>query len=209
MTTTVAILYPGAMGAALASVLHARNPTLRLVTSITGRSSATLSRATAAGLTDVPLPTAVAESDLIVSILPPSAAVPLAREVAALLQANPRSPPPIYVDANALAPATVSEIAGVLGDGTPLVDACVIGLPPKAAEGGEGFSYEPTVYLSADSRWKAELQRAAEVLGGETGWKNVKTMPDAGAGGASALKLSYAGIMKASVGIGALMVLGE
>jgi len=199
---TIAFLYPGAMGSALAGVLHARNPSWRLLTAINGRSEATLARARAVGLETVDLPTVVGASDAIISILPPSAAVDLAADVSRILQANPRKVPPVYVDANAVSPETMARIAAVLGDNVPLIDASVIGLPPTDTK-------EPTVYLSSDPKWRAQLQEVAGLLGGETGWKKVKVLPDAGAGGASALKMCYGGLNKGTIGLAALMVLCE
>lgn len=211
MASTIAILYPGAMGAALATVLHARNPSLRLLTSIAGRSASTLARAEAAGLENVSLATVVAESDIIFSILPPSAAVELATSVAALLAANPRSSSgsgnpapaaPVFVDANAVSPETLGKIGDILGE-TPLVDASIIGLPPRLADG-----YEPTLYLAADARWAAQLKYVGDALGGDRGLGKVKILADAGAGGASALKMCYGGLAKGTNGLAAITVLG-
>lgn len=212
MASTIAILYPGAMGAALATVLHARNPSLRLLTSIAGRSASTLARAEAAGLENVSLATVVAESDIIFSILPPSAAVELATSVAALLAAHPRSSSssgsasapaaPVFVDANAVSPETLGRIGDILGE-TPLVDASIIGLPPRLADG-----YEPTLYLAADARWAAQLKYVGDALGGDRGLSKVKILADAGAGGASALKMCYGGLAKGTNGLAAITVLG-
>ncbi|RSH82426.1 uncharacterized protein EHS24_007395 [Apiotrichum porosum] len=211
MASTIAILYPGAMGAALATVLHARNPSLRLLTSIAGRSASTLARAEAAGLENVSLATVVAESDIIFSILPPSAAVELATSVAALLAAHPRSSSssgsasapaaPVFVDANAVSPETLGRIGDILGE-TPLVDASIIGLPPRLADG-----YEPTLYLAADARWAAQLKYVGDALGGDRGLSKVKILADAGAGGASALKMCYGGLAKGTNGLAAITVL--
>lgn len=193
---TIGILFPGAMGSGLARTLHARAPAIRLLTAVTGRSSATLERAAGAGLENLPLADVVAAADILVSILPPSSALDLARDVAALLKSQARKP--IYVELNAVSPASMGEIAAVLGPDVPLVDGSVIGLPPK-----EG--YDPRVYLSSAPEWGAQLAHIAEVLG--QGW-TVRVLKSGGAGGASALKMCHGGTQKGATGLAALLVLG-
>jgi 3-hydroxyisobutyrate dehydrogenase-like beta-hydroxyacid dehydrogenase len=201
---TIAFLYPGAMGTALAALLHERAPHLRLLTSVAGRSSSTVERASAAGLVNVPLTQLVAEADILLSVLPPSAALPLAEEVSALLQTTKRTTPLIYVDANAVAPATMDAIAHALGPDVPLIDASIIGLPPAGAK-------EPAVYLAAEGKWTAQLDAVARALGGENGerWGKVRILKDAGAGAASALKMCYGGLAKGTIGLAALLILCE
>ncbi|KAL1412148.1 hypothetical protein Q8F55_003154 [Vanrija albida] len=194
---TIGILYPGAMGAGLARTLHARAPALRLLTAVGARSPETRERAAAAGLEDLPLAQVVAEADILVSILPPASALPLAREVAALLAASGRPKRPIYVELNAVSPATMGDIAAALGPETPLVDGSVIGLPPK-----EG--YDPRVYLSSAPEWGPQLAHVAALL--SQGW-TVRVLHKGGAGGASALKMCHGGTQKGATGLAALLVL--
>jgi 3-hydroxyisobutyrate dehydrogenase-like beta-hydroxyacid dehydrogenase len=83
----------------------------------TGRSPETRERAELAGLEDVgTLEDVVRRSEVILSICPPHAALEVARSVAGF--------DGIYVDANAVSPATAREIGG------RFVDGGIIGPPP-------------------------------------------------------------------------------
>lgn len=197
--TRIAFLYPGSMGSSLAARLHARSPSLRLLTSITGRSDATLARATAAGLVDVPLGDLVDEADIIISILPPSAALDLAKTIRTLLTERPRTSAPIYIDANAVNPSTMVEIAHALGPDIPLIDGCVIGAVAKG-------DWVPRLYLASDDKWASQLKQAADTLAANDGL-NVHVMEGAGAGAASALKMAYGGLAKGYTGLGAALIL--
>ncbi|RSH81526.1 hypothetical protein EHS25_006148 [Saitozyma podzolica] len=209
---TVAFLYPGSMGASLARTLSQRLPHLTLLTSLSGRSSSTRQRALHSGLTDVPFPDLVARSDVIISILPPSEAVPLAKQVKQViadldLSARPRpaSSPLIYLDANAISPSTASEISSLLRQGgIPFVDGCVIGGPAR-----EG--YDPKVYVSAGKEYEHHMRDLAHVLTGGAPGKGLKIemLEDAGEGAASALKMCYGGTTKGTTALATMLVLGE
>jgi 3-hydroxyisobutyrate dehydrogenase-like beta-hydroxyacid dehydrogenase len=121
----VGVLHPGAMGAAVGSALRPRAGAV--IWAAAGRSTATSKRAELADLVGVPDVAALARrSDLIVSVCPPHAAREVAGEVAAALAGTGRAP--VYVDANAVSPATVDAIAGTLGAGA-VVDGAIIGPP--------------------------------------------------------------------------------
>jgi 3-hydroxyisobutyrate dehydrogenase-like beta-hydroxyacid dehydrogenase len=121
----VGILHPGAMGAALGSALKPRAGTV--IWAAAGRSHATSKRAEIADLVAVPDVAELARrAHVIVSICPPHAALEVAEQVAAALAG--RADPPLYVDANAVAPATVQEIGRLLGEHR-VVDGAVIGRP--------------------------------------------------------------------------------
>ncbi|MFC4947865.1 DUF1932 domain-containing protein [Pseudonocardia sp. GCM10023141] len=121
----IGVLHPGAMGASLGSALK---PAAGVVIwAVAGRGDATAKRAELADLVGVPDVAALARrSDVIISICPPHAARQVAGEVAAALA--DRSDRPIYVDANAVAPATVVGIGELLGSDN-VVDGAVIGPP--------------------------------------------------------------------------------
>jgi len=91
-----------------------------------GRGSATAARAAAAGLIDAGTVTEIAlRCDVIVSVCPPHAALDTAREVAGAGFGG------LYVDANAISPATAGEVAGIVaGGGAGCVDGGIIGTPP-------------------------------------------------------------------------------
>src|SRR5207249_9705127 len=102
---TVGLLHPGEMGAAVGAVL--RDQGYPVAWASAGRSDDTRARADAAGLEDagsiVELPR---RSDVIVSVCPPHAALEVAGSV--------RGFEGVFVDANAVAPATAREVAAMM-----------------------------------------------------------------------------------------------
>ena len=167
--TTIGLLHPGDMGAALGARLRERGHDV--VWAADGRSAATRERADAAGLRDAGSPRALcAASDIVLSVCPPHAALDVARAVAGYTG--------VFVDANAIAPATVEEVRAVVeGAGGRFVDGGIVGPPPRR----EGTT---RLYLSgADAALVAgAFDRTcveAPVLGPQPGT-------------ASALKMAYA-----------------
>jgi 3-hydroxyisobutyrate dehydrogenase-like beta-hydroxyacid dehydrogenase len=118
----VGLLHPGEMGAAVGSRIEAD-----VVWASEGRSDET--RLRAEGFRDAgTLAALLAESDLILSICPPHAAVEVAASCAGFAG--------IYVDANAISPAHAQEIAA---------------LQPRFVDGGIiGGPDAPALYLSGD-----------------------------------------------------------
>lgn len=155
--STVAFLYPGATGASLARVLAARRPHLKLVTSLQGRSQATISRAESCGLINVPFADLIAQSDVILSILPPSSAVSLAKKVIAHVKPEKK---PIFIDANAISPETAAQISSIFeAEDIPFIDGCIIGFPAT-----EDFSSIPKLYLSASAERENLMQEVVPNL---------------------------------------------
>jgi L-threonate 2-dehydrogenase len=199
MTLFVAIIAPGAMGAAVGKRLSAHG--VRVLTSLTGRSDATVARARDAGMAAAS-DAEIAAADFILSILPPGDALALAQRFAPILSAS--NAKPVYVDCNAINPATVTRVAEAIGPtGCPFVDAGIIGPPPppipraQAGEGGLGAS-GPRFYASGEAagRFAALRQYGLDVR-----------VLDGPLAAASALKMSYAGITKGTQAIGAAMML--
>jgi 3-hydroxyisobutyrate dehydrogenase-like beta-hydroxyacid dehydrogenase len=187
MQPVVAVIAPGMMGSAVAGRLVENGVTVR--TSLAGRSQATVARAKAAGMTDVP-DDQIVGSDIILSILPPGDALGLAERLVPLLRGAEKKP--IYVDCNALDPATVVRISRVVQEtGATFVDGGIIGGPPKPG-------YSPKIYLSGEA-----APRVAELA------KYGLQMPiqPGPIGAASAMKMSYAGITKGFTALGAAMML--
>jgi 3-hydroxyisobutyrate dehydrogenase-like beta-hydroxyacid dehydrogenase len=120
---TVGILHPGEMGAAVAAALAGAGH--EVLWAPAGRSAATRARAREAGLADAGDPAALAgRSDVVLSICPPHAALGVARAVAGFAG--------VYVDANAVAPATARAVAAVVqAGGATYVDGGIIGPPPR------------------------------------------------------------------------------
>jgi len=106
------------MGAAVGAVLRGQGS--RVVWASEGRSVETRARAEAAGLEDMGTVAEAARSDVVLSICPPHAAV----DVAHSLQGFGG----VYVDANAISPATAARVAGAVEE---FVDGGIVGPPPR------------------------------------------------------------------------------
>src|SRR6185503_12624732 len=118
--TTIGLLHPGEMGAAVGKCLAGAGH--RVLWVAEGRSAATKERAEAAGLTGVPFTEMVTRSDVIVSVCPPHAALDMARQVAGFRG--------LYLDANAISPATAGEVAAIVeAGGADFADGGIIGPP--------------------------------------------------------------------------------
>jgi len=127
----IGVLHPGAMGASIGSALKSVAGVVIWAAAVRG--DAAFKRAELADLVGVPDLAALARrADVIISICPPHAARDVAEQVAAAVEGRPDRP--IYVDANAVAPATVVGIGELLGTDN-VVDGAVIG--PPAWERGE------------------------------------------------------------------------
>jgi 3-hydroxyisobutyrate dehydrogenase-like beta-hydroxyacid dehydrogenase len=186
MNPVVAVIAPGAMGAAVGRRLTEHG--LKVLTSLTGRSAETTARAGAAGIAPAG-DDEIARADFLLSILPPGDAVGLAQRFAPALAASNNKP--VYVDCNAVSPATVERIAAAVAPtGCPFVDAGIIGAPPRADYAG------PTFYASG-----REASRFAAL--GQFGLK-IRVL-DGPLSAASALKMSYGGITKGATAIASAM----
>jgi 3-hydroxyisobutyrate dehydrogenase-like beta-hydroxyacid dehydrogenase len=173
---------------AVAARLTERGATV--LTSLAGRSAATAARAAKAGMRDAP-DADLAGADFVLSILPPGDAVSLAERLAPALRASRTKP--VYVDCNAIDPATARRVAAVVeATGAAFVDGGIIGPPP------EPDSKNTRIYLSGE-----HAPRAAALA--EYGL----SMPiqEGPVGAASAMKMSYAGITKGFTALGAAMML--
>jgi 3-hydroxyisobutyrate dehydrogenase-like beta-hydroxyacid dehydrogenase len=185
---SVAVIAPGGMGAAVGARLAERGA--RVVTLLEGRSEASVKRAVAASMTPVS-DIEVAAADVVLSIVPPGQALALADRLQPALRAANRKP--IYVDCNAVGPATVKDIAATIsGTDCPFVDGGIIGGPPRAGYDG------PSIYISGPEAVRVEWL-------GQFGLK-VRAMAGA-VGDASALKMSYGGLTKGVIALGSALVL--
>ena len=188
MTPTIAVISAGAMGSAVGARLAANGA--HVLTSLTGRSEPTIARARAANMQPASDADLVA-ADLFLSIVPPDQALPLATWFAAQMRgANTH---PIYVDLNAINPATARDVAATITrSGARFVDGSIIGHPPRPNTTGTTF------YLSGpDAPSAAPLAEHGLAIKTLTG--------DIGA--ASALKMTYAGLTKGFSALGAAMIL--
>jgi 3-hydroxyisobutyrate dehydrogenase-like beta-hydroxyacid dehydrogenase len=178
-----AVLYPGEMGCAVAKELVAAG--WDVCTHLSGPSLVCRGDAEAAAIaTMTSLEEAMAASDLVISLVPPAAAVEVAAAAAEAALRSARRP--LYLDANSVSPATVTSVsATVAAAGLDCVDGAFLG---SAAELGG----RTRLYLSGPrcDELAAVLPEAlhAESLGPHVG-------------GASALKLAFAGFNKGLVAL--------
>lgn len=198
MAPIVAVIAPGLMGAAVGKRLVDNG--LKVVTSLENRSQETVARAKNAGMAAVS-DEELASADFILSILPPGDALTLAERLVPTLTAS--NAKPIYVDCNAINPATLERVAAAIAvTDCPFVDAGIIGPPPvkpspRTQEGRVDIS-GPRFYASGPAAPRFAILRDygldVRLLGGVLG-------------AASALKMSHAGIAKGATAIGAAMIL--
>lgn len=143
-----------------------------------GRSEATVKRAHEVGFTDAgSVADLAASSNVVLSICPPSAAVDVARQCQGFCG--------LYVDANAINPVTMDDVAAVLGEAR-VVDGGIIGLPPQPGGGTR-------LYLAG-----AHSKEAAGLF---VGTDLEAVVMEGGVGTASALKMAYAGWTKGSMAL--------
>jgi 3-hydroxyisobutyrate dehydrogenase-like beta-hydroxyacid dehydrogenase len=117
--TTIGVLHPGAMGAAVGAALVSSGHDVFWASA--GRSEQSHQRAREAGLRDVVRVDAlIAESEMVLSICPPHAALQVARRAIGISG--------IFVDANAISPDTSARIGALIGGA--YVDGGIIGPPP-------------------------------------------------------------------------------
>ncbi len=175
MTSAIGILHPGEMGAAVGAALRARGRDVAWASA--GRSPETAARAAAAGLRDAGSIAALAQTcDLIVSVCPPHAAAAVAGAV--------RGFGGIYVDANAVSPATARALAADVA--ATFVDGGIIGPPPRTAG-------TTRLYLSG-----AAAPAVAEAFAGSTLEPRVVSERP---GDASAVKMTYAAWTKGTAAL--------
>jgi 3-hydroxyisobutyrate dehydrogenase-like beta-hydroxyacid dehydrogenase len=176
------------MGAAVGKRLADRGA--KVLTSLAGRSTASAARARDAGMIAAS-DGEIAAADFILSILPPGEALALAQHFAPVLAAS--NGKPVYVDCNAINPATVERVAATIAPtGCSFVDCGIIGAPPKGDDAG------PRFYASGEA--------ATRFAGLRQYGLDVRVL-DGAPSAASALKMSYAGITKGTQAIGAAMIL--
>jgi L-threonate 2-dehydrogenase len=188
---TVAVIGAGEMGSAVARRL--RKMGARVITELKGRSEQSARRVADAGLEviddDERL---VREANFILSIVPPGVACAVAERFRRALIKTDRKP--LFVECNAIAPATVRRIEAILSEtGCGFVDAGIIGGPPPIDDLLKG----PRFYASG---------RHAQIFARLTQYGLDVAVLEAPVGAASALKLSYAGLTKGFTALGTAMI---
>ena len=172
MSVTIGVLHPGEMGSGVAASAKAAGARVLWVSE--GRGAATRKRAEAEGLEDVgTLARLAREAQVILSVCPPASAMDLAKEVAA------RRFTGIYVDGNAIAPATTRKVGEIMtGAGATYIDGGIVGPPPRKP----GVT---RLYLSGSG--------AHDVAAMLNGGLLEAIALDGPIGAASAVKMAYAG----------------
>jgi putative dehydrogenase len=190
--TTFAIVAMGDMGSAVAKRVVERGA--RVLTSLHGRSVESAERAAKAGAEavedDAEL---VSQADFIFSIVPPAQAHEFAARMLPHINAAVRKP--VFVDCNALAPATVRELAAPFEAAQlPFVDVGIVGPSWNARGDSPRFfaSGDPADRFAALTKFGLDIR----VLSNEVG-------------DASALKMTFSGITKSVRAVGAVMMLGS
>jgi len=182
----IAILGQGMMGAAVGALLRKRGA--EVLTPLEGRSEASRARAQDAGMRPATLLEA-GHCDMILSIVPPDAAVEVCRSTLPHL-----APSTLYVDCNAIHPEEARRIGALVEQtGAHFADGAILGGPPSA----DGARL-PLFYLAGDGRYEAARL-------GDFGLR--VELLDAPAGSASALKMALAGISKGMTGLLAQMTM--
>ena len=181
MPVNLGLLHPGEMGVTVGAALVESGHAVHWLAA--GRSAETRARARSSGFrSHGSLPALLEQATGVISVCPPHAAAEVAGAVAAEGFSG------IYVDANAVAPATAREIAGIVGAnagivGANYVDGGIVG-PPARSRG------TTRLYLSGPgagdvAAWFSQGFVEAVVLG-------------EGLAEASALKMCYAAYTKGS-----------
>ncbi|HXN85438.1 MAG TPA: DUF1932 domain-containing protein [Candidatus Binataceae bacterium] len=191
MTETVVVIGSGEMGTAVGRRL--REAGARVVTSITGRSAASVERVRRAGIEAIDdADLMVREAGFLLSIVPPAAASEVAnRFKGPLSRADGK---PIFVECNAISPAATRNIETIL-TGISFIDAGIIGGPPKidTLDPTKGPRFYASGPLAHQMMRLAQYGLDIAVLDGSVG-------------AASGLKLAYAGMTKGFTALATAMV---
>ena len=194
--TAIAVVSMGEMGSGIAGLLVESGA--RVLTSLEGRSAASVSRAKAAGVENCDDAEMIDQAELVLSIVPSSAAGATAERFLPLFKHSAGKP--MFLECNAIAPQTVLVLAKRFAEqGLRFGDAGIIGPSPKT-RGPKTRGTSPRFYMSGPVREEAELLHSFGL--------DTRVLSDA-VGDASALKMAYAGINKGFQAMGAAMILEQ
>ncbi|KAF5321727.1 hypothetical protein D9619_001722 [Psilocybe cf. subviscida] len=202
MPRTIAVIAAGAMGANVGRKFVEAGDTV--LTSLEGRSDVTRRRAKEAGMVDASWAHIIQKADIVLSIIPPRDAISFAQRLLKEHSTTERhgKDPLIFADCNAVNVETVQNIASIFADtNISFIDGCIIGGPPTN-------DYVPTFYGSAN----ADQAKALKVYEDAVANSGIKVRilgggEGSGIGNASALKMSYAGIVKGLTGLFTTLIL--
>jgi len=168
----VGLLSPGDMGHIVGHRLI--NHGMPVLTCLEGRSERTRALAAKAGIKDVPsYGDLVRETEMILSIMVPGEAVKAASKVTEALSETEETI--VYVDCNAVAPATGQEINEIIrGVGSRYVDASIIGGPPRRGGITKFYASGPdTKLFEALNKYGLEVRPLGREIGKGKGIKMV------------------------------------
>jgi 3-hydroxyisobutyrate dehydrogenase-like beta-hydroxyacid dehydrogenase len=180
---TAGVLYPGDMGSAVTRRLVAHG--WRVVSCLVGRSERTSRAAHDAGIKPLTtLEAVVAQSDLVISLVPQAAVVETAQVFAEGVRRAGTTP--VYLDANSVSPKTMAVVEStVAAVGVQCVDGAFVG-------SADLLHGPTTLYVSGSN---------AETVGCLIGTAFRVHVLDGPIGFASAFKLSFSGFNKGLVAL--------
>ena len=184
MPNVIGLLHPGEMGAAVGRCLTGAGHAVLWASE--GRGPQTAARARAAGLDDAGTAAEVADrADVIFSICPPHAALDVAWAVQGFGG--------LFIDANAISPATAREVALMVEEGgATYIDGGIIGSPPTSPSPSTAAG-TTRLYLSGP--------QADAVRGLFDGTALDARVITAGLWSASAVKMAYAAWTKGTAAL--------
>ena len=188
MPVNLGLLHPGEMGVTVGAALVESGHAVHWLAA--GRSAETRARARSSGFrSHASLPTLLEQASGVISVCPPHAAAEVAGAVAAEGFSG------IYVDANAVAPATARKLAGIVGANAGIVGANAGIVGANYVDGG-------IVGPPARSRGTTRLYLSGPGAGDVAGWFSQGLVEAVvlgeGLAEASALKMCYAAYTKGS-----------
>lgn len=184
LNNSIGVTSPGDMGQGVAMCLKAQGFNVCMASD--GRSPRTRGLGEKAGLIDCgSLEKLVQTCGMVLSILDPGAAVANARAVAAACKATGRKI--IFVDCNAVAPQTMTEITSIMtAVGCTTIDAGIVGPPPRQGAKQRFYVSGPNAALmNRINSEQIQVRIAGEKIGD-----------------ASAVKMCYAAMTKGSIALG-------
>jgi 3-hydroxyisobutyrate dehydrogenase-like beta-hydroxyacid dehydrogenase len=180
----------GDMGHAVARTL--REGGHRVLAALDGRSPRTYALAAVAEVEDVgALNTLIAQADLILSIMPPAAAIDFAKTTAEEIRNTGATP--VFLDCNAVGPATAREISQIIRQaGAIFIDGSIIGAPP-------GRRSPTRLYVSGQDAEQLTPLARPDLEIRPLGLK---------IGTASSIKMFYAALTKGTMTLDTLVLMG-
>ena len=166
----VGLLSPGDMGHVVGKVLVDHG--MSVLTCLEGRSERTRALAQKARIEAVPTyEQLVEDADLVLSILVPAEAENAAGAVAQALKDTGGQI--VYVDCNAIAPATARRVGEIVtGAGSPFVDAGIIGPPPTREGNTRFYASGPNVAAFEElSQFGLDVRPVGPAIGQASGFK--------------------------------------